>query len=677
MHRQKLRVASAEAVTTGFRLGSSSPCRVTCVIAFRGSTKLDNKLHYRHDHSSKNSAFQQHLLLLETGNSKRCYHHNSTVLSAATQMQGSDDKKPKKERGKSFDIRELWKKHGPSSMDKKTSPSQNNANEFWNKFLSSRSNEETNDKKSGERCNGGGKSERNKIESKGLFSTVLDFFAGNGEVADDTKNKPAPQPDFESIAKNFLKLLTGSSSDKEKPKKSIAEIIAKSRDRVGQRNRQERVSLTEIFYLLHKYEDALGNVANKFVGGIDFSRLTPTALFYYLEHADKVKHPSWKLRMQRFFRGIDVREMVELNDALSLAKLSYARAVDEIRGALDTHPTPYELIYCNVRSEPGKPAHFLAIQRDQPDNTDSLHVILVVRGTKSAADAITGLLCDTQDFQGGKAHSFILGSGRFIADKHRDQLLELCKSAGKSKVELLIIGHSLGAGAASIAGMELNALKDPRISAKVVGFGCPALLCKDLAERSDFITTVINDADVVPRLSGIAVANLLLDVLEFNWLPYAQRDIQSALAELQTRQPMLFNKDVVNKITEVVEPLLASFLNDTIVEGTKERLEVELFPPGKCVHLYRDGVGFSGCHVPNTFCSEIHVSRRMIDGKYHRVCHLVSLRSSHLRISVFADHRLRRGYQQTLLEIERQCCRPSASAWLPANAARNRTATDW
>ena len=135
------------------------------------------------------------------------------------------------------------------------------------------------------------------------------------------------------------------------------------------------------------------------------------------------------------------------------------------------------------------------------------------------ADAITDLLCDAQDYQGGKAHSFILGSGRFIADKHRDFMLELLHSSGKSKVELTILGHSLGAGAASIAAMELNALNDPRISAKAVGFGCPALLSKGLAEKSDFITTVINDADVVPRLSGVAFANLVLNVLEFDWLP--------------------------------------------------------------------------------------------------------------------------------------------------------------
>lgn len=44
------------------------------------------------------------------------------------------------------------------------------------------------------------------------------------------------------------------------------------------------------------------------------------------------------------------------------------------------------------------------------------------------------------------------------------------------------------------------------------------------------------------------------------------------------------------------------------------RMPIELLPPGHLIHLYRDGVGISGCSVPNDFFYEIDVTRRMVTG---------------------------------------------------------------
>ena len=176
-----------------------------------------------------------------------------------------------------------------------------------------------------------------------------------------------------------------------------------------------------------------------------------------------------------------------------------------------------------------------------------------------------------------------------------------------------------GAGAASICAIEINARSDPRIQAHVVGFGCPALLSQELAERvSDFVTTVVNDEDCVPRLSGIAVANKVRDILEFDWLPYAQRDIQSVLDELHSRQPLLFRDEVISQIRDtVVQPWLLEEQQRVLPPRTPSCLAVELFPPGKCIHFYRNGedTGFSACCVPNTFFSEWNITRQMFHGE--------------------------------------------------------------
>ena len=132
-------------------------------------------------------------------------------------------------------------------------------------------------------------------------------------------------------------------------------------------------------------------------------------------------------------------------------------------------------------------------------------------------------------------------------------------------------------------------------------------------------------------MSGISVANLLRDVREFNYIPYAERDVLEAIDALHEYQPLLFSKDFLHKCRELIAPHLISRAEALIADGTSERGDVQLFPPGRTIHLYRDGVGFSATFVPNTFFSEIDVSRRMIN-----------------------DHVFHTGYEQALLELMRQ-----------------------
>jgi hypothetical protein len=187
---------------------------------------------------------------------------------------------------------------------------------------------------------------------------------------------------------------------------------------------------------------------------------------------DERKNPSWQRRVHRFCSGVDIDKVIELNDALDLSLLSYADTVDEIREGLENNKSPYELVYAEVRSEPGKPANFVAVKRDQSSSSSELEVIMLVRGTKTVADAITDLLCDVEEYRGGKAHSFILASGKFLVQKHSKLLEDLLEQSGKKILKLTLAGHSLGAGAAAIAGMEFN--DNEKFKVEVVGFGCPA-----------------------------------------------------------------------------------------------------------------------------------------------------------------------------------------------------------
>ncbi len=336
---------------------------------------------------------------------------------------------------------------------------------------------------------------------------------------DDDKTTDAPDKReqetimaFQQIATGFMSLISG---NEEAKNEALADLVAQARDKMQKGELHDNLTIEEVFELVKTYVALIQQVADKYVGGIDLSKLTPTTFIYYLEREDERKNPSWKARMHRFCSTIDLDKVDELNRDLELALLAYADTVTDIEKGLSGAAVPADLVYANVDSAPGEPAHYVAIPRHQETKgfltAPPLEVIMGVRGTKSIADAITDILCDSERYRGGKAHGYILKGGKFLFEKHRATLEEICRKAGRSKIKLKLVGHSLGAGAASIAGIEFNELSNFEV--EVVGFGCPACLSKDLAEKSTFITTVVNDSDAIPRCSAATITNLLLNLV--------------------------------------------------------------------------------------------------------------------------------------------------------------------
>lgn len=178
----------------------------------------------------------------------------------------------------------------------------------------------------------------------------------------------------------------------------------------------------------------------------------------------------------------------------------------------------------------------------------------------------------------------------------------------------MLILSSLGAGAASIAAIEFN--DNPRIDANAIGFGCPALLSKDLADK-DYIITVVSDADVVPRMSGATVRNAILDVMAYDWSNVAYRDVEQLMKVFKDSFKVLsisdeFEKRVLSFVKKTLDDTIKPFV-ETMHEQYGERLEPLLLPPGRCVHFYRDGSGFSGRHTPCSYFDTIDITRTMVD----------------------------------------------------------------
>jgi hypothetical protein len=302
----------------------------------------------------------------------------------------------------------------------------------------------------------------------------------------------------------------------------------------------------------------------------------------------------------------------------------------------------WEIAYGTTDSLPNLPAHFLLIHKKlSPLSNPSIQsilpwegkkhseliVTLVVRGTKDLSDALADALLEPAEYRGGYAHGVILENGKNLAARYLPKLKALLEHSNREKIRLFLVGHSLGAGAAAIAAMEFH--EYDWISVESLGFGCPSLLSHELSEASkDYVTTVVADSDIIPRMSGASMANLLLDLIEFDWTDMALEDLDFTFERARSLFPfsnLLPEKELVldwakTHIEQNVKPKFG--------QPKRERVQNLLIPPGVCLHFYRDGVGYSGVYTPCSFFESIDITRTLVDDHlvlpgYHRA--LVSI----------------------------------------------------
>lgn len=131
-------------------------------------------------------------------------------------------------------------------------------------------------------------------------------------------------------------------------------------------------------------------------------------------------------------------------------------------------------------------------------------------------------------------------------------------------------------------------------------------------------------------MSGATLVNLLLDLNQFEYQDLAERDVEQALRELQGRfsdssltmvgnrqsnkqvLPFSIDEDAIQKVMGYVHRSI-----DKVSGGegdmskpsgknvAADKMIPCLFPPGTCIHFYRDGSGIDGAYVPCTFFDEV------------------------------------------------------------------------
>ncbi|PON34240.1 Mono-/di-acylglycerol lipase [Parasponia andersonii] len=150
--------------------------------------------------------------------------------------------------------------------------------------------------------------------------------------------------------------------------------------------------------------------------------------------------------------------------------------------------------------------------------------LLLIRGTHSIKDTLTAATGAVVPFHHsvvheggvtdlvlGYAHCGMVAAARWIAKLATPCILKaLAQNPG---YKLKIVGHSLGGGTAALLTYILREQKELS-TATCVTFAPAACMTWDLAESGgDFITSVINGADLVPTFSAASVDDLRAEVV--------------------------------------------------------------------------------------------------------------------------------------------------------------------
>jgi hypothetical protein len=251
----------------------------------------------------------------------------------------------------------------------------------------------------------------------------------------------------------------------------------------------------------------------------------------------------------------------------------------------------YTLLRHDKPGKPGYVSHYVAL------NPEKKIALIGVKGTSGLEDMLTDCcgLAVSHDLprpyvKGGNStmicHEGVLLSSQRLAADLEVLIEEFLLPVG---YKIIVTGHSLGAGVAALVGVLLRA-RFPQLweeghddtALKVVAFASPPILdCDSALGCAPFVTTVVNNADIIPRAS---LSNLIV-LMEF------LKTVNTKLEKTGEKPTNIFGvsqfmlnlsqrDDMVMSVDEVKVGM------DQAFDSVELRNPDHLYLPGKVIQMY-------------------------------------------------------------------------------------------
>lgn len=184
-------------------------------------------------------------------------------------------------------------------------------------------------------------------------------------------------------------------------------------------------------------------------------------------------------------------------------------------------------------------------------------VILGIRGTHTIYDLITDFVSSSDGEVSFEGYSTHFGTGEAAHWFLKHEIGTLRKYLKKYEgFRLRLVGHSLGGATASLLAIMIRKKSPKELGfspdiVSAIGFATPPCVSKELAERcSEYVTTVVMQDDIIPRLSTTSLARLRNEVVQTDWITVLEKEDWKGVVDLFTNA-----KQVVSSVQDVARKL--------------------------------------------------------------------------------------------------------------------------
>ncbi|XP_051193427.1 uncharacterized protein [Lolium perenne] len=242
-------------------------------------------------------------------------------------------------------------------------------------------------------------------------------------------------------------------------------------------------------------------------------------------------------------------------------------------------------------------------------------VILGIRGTHTVYDLVTDLVALSDKKVSPRGFSTHFGTYEAARWYLRWELKIISQCLEKHKdYKLRLVGHSLGGASAALLAIMLRKKSKEELGfspdiISAVGFGVPPCVSREIAEScASYVSTVVLQDDIVPRLSAASLARLRNEIIETDWEKVLEKEDWKHIVDIVTNAKLVVTsiQDVANKLADYAKVVTTSASSDVTTKSPPPRLQSstevvpkpdseedvyvpeDLFLPGTLYYLKRD-----------------------------------------------------------------------------------------